>query len=84
MREGAGEPSWEDSHFIPVFVMRREESRAARYYYVGRVASFDDSRLVERTASNTSTGMKATVTDIRLAKPVDSGLYRHLTGNSGL
>jgi superfamily II DNA or RNA helicase/HKD family nuclease len=82
MRNDYGTAKWQDTHFIPLFVMRREESEEHRYYYVGHVISFGDLTLTSKPDANGHGTVKVTVTNLRLAKPLDTELYRHLTGES--
>lgn len=81
MKEGYGSEGWQENHFIPLFVMRKEESDEAKYYYVGHVAAFNDLRTIARKAeSDGDATMNLAVANLRLAKPLDPELFRHLTG----
>lgn len=82
MNEGRNTPGWQGTHFIPLFVMRKEEAKEARYYYVGHVASFSDLIPTQKPDADGSKTVNVTVTNLRLAKPLDTELYRHLTGRS--
>lgn len=82
MKNGLGSEDWADNHFIPLFVMRKEESKEARYYYVGHVASFNDLTLTTKMDADGTRTVNVTTTTLRLAKPLDTELYRHLTGLS--
>lgn len=79
MKDEYGTEQWQDDHFIPLFVMRKEESAEARYYYVGHVSAFSDLHTIARTKDD---GRKTNiaVANLRLAKPLDPELFRHLTG----
>ena len=81
MKEGYGSEGWQENHFIPLFVMRKEESDEAKYYYVGHVAAFNDLRTIARKAEGDGDAtMNLAVANLRLAKPLDPELFRHLTG----
>ena len=81
MKEGYGSEGWQENHFIPLFVMRKEESDEAKYYYVGHVAAFNDLRTITRKAEGDGDAtMNLAVANLRLAKPLDPELFRHLTG----
>ncbi|WP_420830225.1 DUF3427 domain-containing protein [Bifidobacterium phasiani] len=79
MRDGYGTPRWQDDHFIPLFVMRKEEKSEARYYYVGHVTAFSDLHTTDRTTGD-GKRTKIAVANLRLARPLDPELFRHLTG----
>nr|WP_275040139.1 DUF3427 domain-containing protein [Bifidobacterium cuniculi] len=74
-----GSDAWCDGHFVPLFVMRREESDSAKYYYVGHVVDFSTPQLVERPDDH-GKSIKVTRTDLRLDQAIDRELFRHLTG----
>ena len=81
MKEGYGSEGWQENHFIPLFVMRKEESDEAKHYYVGHVAAFNDLRTITRKAEGDGDAtMNLAVANLRLAKPLDPELFRHLTG----
>lgn len=80
MRDGAGTEAWNDTHFIPLFVMRKAEEKESRYYYIGHVNAFGDLTLTSKPDASGEGTTKVTVTNLRLAKPLDGELYRHLTG----
>lgn len=82
MRRDASTPKWADTHFIPLFIMRKEEAAEARYYYVGHTAAFTEPKLTAKPDSSGKSTVKVTITNLRLAKPLDTELYRHLTGMS--
>ncbi|MEE1324648.1 MAG: DEAD/DEAH box helicase [Bifidobacteriaceae bacterium] len=71
--------AWRGGHFVPLFVMRREESSDAKYYYVGHVVDFSEPRLMPRKEDNGNT-VNVTRTDLRLDASIDVELFRHLTG----
>lgn len=79
MKDGYGTAGWGDGHFIPLFVMRRQEAAEARYYYVGHVTAFDGLHTTVRTKGDGGKTNVA-VADLRLARPLDPELFRHLTG----
>ena len=61
--------------------MRKEESDEAKYYYVGHVAAFNDLRTITRKAEvDGDATMNLAIANLRLAKPLDPELFRHLTG----
>ena len=79
LREGAG-PNWDATHFVPLFVMRKqEETSDKRYYYVGHVAAFDHPTLTRKPNAKGDGEVRVTVSTLRLAKPLDPELFRHLT-----
>ena len=75
----AGTIDWQRTHFIPLFVMRKAEEADKRYYYVGRVAAFDHPTLTTKPNASGNGTVNVTVSTLRLAKPLDPELYRHLT-----
>ncbi|PJM75843.1 DUF3427 domain-containing protein [Bifidobacterium simiarum] len=81
MREGIG-PDWDDTHFIPLFVMRREEADDKKYYYVGRVAALKRAELTRKPNASGEQEVKVTLATLRLARPLDPELYRHISGQS--
>ena len=48
MKYGYGTEARQEDHFIPLFVMRKEESDEAKYYYVGHVAAVNDLHTITR------------------------------------
>ena len=80
LREDVGTAQWSDRHFIPLFVMRKEEAKEARYYYVGNVVSFGNLTLTSKPSADDTGSVKVTTTNLHLARPLDTELYRHLTG----
>ena len=80
MREDFGTAKWNQTQFIPIFVMRKEETAESKYYYIGHVDSFGASRLIPRDTSSGEASKNVTVTNLHLAEPLDTDLYRHLTG----
>lgn len=82
LQEESNAVDWADTHFIPLFVMRKEE-KDKQYYYVGRVIAFTQPQLVERQNEDGST-VRLTTTNLRLDQPIGAELYKHLTGISEL
>ncbi|MBM6700060.1 DUF3427 domain-containing protein [Bifidobacterium pullorum subsp. saeculare] len=80
LRQGLGTEGWKGSHFIPLFVMRKEEEKEGRYYYVGHVTSFTEPQLTTKPDSDGGKQVNVTTTNLRLTQPLDTELYRHLTG----
>ena len=81
MKEGYGSEGWQENHFIPLFVMRKEESDEAKYYYVGHIAAVNDLHTITRkTEGDGGATVNLAVANLRLARPLDPELFRHLTG----
>ena len=76
------------TRFAPLFVMRKAESETAdgkklkggKYYYVGHVVACQDPRLTTKPDATGSGSVKVTLSTLRLARPIDPELYRHLIG----
>ena len=80
-REDAGDAAkWERTHFVPLFVMRKAEAKDGKYYYVGHVAAFDNPRLTTKPNADGTGTVNVTLSTLRLARPLDPELYRHLAG----
>lgn len=74
---------WRNRHFVPVFIRRKAEEQEKSYYFVGSAVALDDVReSVNRSEDGSES--KVVVSTIKLIKPVDPELYRHLTGKSAL
>ena len=75
--------AWQNSHFVPIFIRRKAEEKETSYYFVGNAASLHD---VHESVNLGEDGKKSRVviSTLKLAKPVDPELYRHLTGKSAL
>ncbi|NEG89144.1 DUF3427 domain-containing protein [Bifidobacterium aerophilum] len=71
--------AWQRTHFVPLFVMRKAEEADGKYYYVGHVAAFDHPTLTTKPNAAGDGTVKVTLSTLRLAKPLDPELYRHLT-----
>lgn len=81
VKYGYGTEAWQEDHFIPLFVMRKEESDEAKYYYVGHVAAVNDLHTITRkTEGDGGATVNLAVANLRLARPLDPELFRHLTG----
>lgn len=79
MAQGRNDEDWVATHFIPLFVMRKEDAEKLKmYYYVGRVGSC--ANLHETTRNNNGKTVKLVEMDLRLTKPLGAELYQHLTG----
>lgn len=84
MRATDGKP-WQESHFVPVFIRRKVETKETTYYYVGRAAAIEDSR--EETnrgvdKKGKEIQQRVVVSNLRLTHPVPPDLLRHLTSDS--
>ncbi|OZG57299.1 RNA helicase [Bifidobacterium tissieri] len=85
MAKGTGD-DWDRTHFIPLFVMRKEEADDSRtkqfrkYYYVGHVAAVRNSRVVTKPDATGEQTTKVVLSALRLDRPLDPELYRHITG----
>ena len=78
MRQGLGQPGWQETHFIPLFVMRRQEAADRRYYYLGHVTAIGSSRAAKKPGPDGKGRVPVTITNLGLDRPVDHELYRHL------
>ena len=81
LRSGASgvDEDWDRTHFVPLFVMRKAETDESRYYYVGHVSAVEHPRLTEKPNAQGDGTVKVTLSTLRLARPIDPELYRHLT-----
>lgn len=68
---------------LSVFIRRKAEEQEKSYYFVGSAVALDDVRESVNRSENGSES-KVVVSTIKLIKPVDPELYRHLTGKSAL
>ena len=70
---------WSATHFVPVFIRRKQETKASSYYYVGNVVAISDAH---ETLNRTKVGSSARVViaSLKLEHPVDPVLLDHLTG----
>ncbi len=76
-------PEWQNRHFAPVFIRRKAEEQKKSYYFVGSAVALDDVReSVNRSEDGRES--KVVVSTLKLIKPVDPELYRHLTGKCAL
>ena len=73
-------PDWGRTHFVQLFVMRKAEEADGKYYYVGHVAAFDNPTLTTKPNAAGNGTVKVTLSTLRLARPLDPELYRHLVG----
>ena len=60
--------------------MRKAEEADGKYYYVGHVAVFDNPTLTTKPNTAGDGTVKVTLSTLRLARPLDPELYRHLVG----
>ena len=72
---------WKNRHFVPIFIRRKAEEKEKSYYYVGSAVAVDDAHESVNIADD-GTQSKVVISTLKLAKPVDPELYRHLTGNA--
>nr|WP_240945065.1 DUF3427 domain-containing protein [Bifidobacterium sp. DSM 109958] len=87
LRENAG-ADWGRTHFVPLFVMRKAESetpdgrkiKGGRYYYVGHVTAFEHPELTTKPNADGTGEVRVTLSTLRLARPIEPELYRHLIG----
>lgn len=76
-------PEWRNRHFMPIFIRRKAEEQEKSYYFVGNAVALDNVReSVNRSADGSESPV--VVSTLKLGKPVDPELYRHLTGMSAL
>lgn len=73
-------PEWKNRHFVPIFIRRKAEEKEKSYYYVGSAVAVDDAHESVNIADD-GTQSKVVISTLKLTKPVDPELYRHLTGN---
>ena len=59
--------------------MRKAEEGDGMYYYVGHVAAFDHPTLTTKPDARGDGTVNVTMSTLRLARPLDPELYRHLT-----
>lgn len=71
-------PNWDHTHFVPLFVMRKAEADDKRYYYVGHVVDFGHPQLTTKPDASGQGKVNVTISTLRLARPIDPELYRHL------
>lgn len=81
IRETNDKP-WQESHFVPVFIRRKVETKETTYYYVGRAASIEDSHEETNRGVNKDgeeIQQRVVVSNLHLIHPVPPDLLRHLT-----
>lgn len=76
-------PEWQNRHFVPIFIRRKAEEQEKSYYFVGSAVALDDVRASVNPGEDGSES-KVVISTLKLDKPVDPELYRHLTGKSAL
>lgn len=76
-------PEWQNRHFVPVFIRRKAEEQEKSYYFVGSAVALDDVHASVNPGEDGSES-KVVISTLKLGKPVDPELYRHLTGKSAL
>lgn len=74
----SGQPGWQETHFITLFVMRRQEAKDRHYYYLGHVTAIGASRASEQFGPDGDGRAPVAITNLCLDRPVDHELYRHL------
>lgn len=78
MRQDLGQPSWQETHFMTLSVMRRQEATDRRYYYLGHVTAIGASQVLKEFGLDGDGRIHVTITNLCLDRPVDYELYRHL------
>ena len=78
MQQGSDSQDWENTHFIPVFIMRRQESNEGRYYYIGHLRGTGSPQLTRKPDTNGEVMTPVTIMDLYLKRPLDTELYNHL------
>ena len=68
---------------MPIFIRRKAEEQEKSYYFVGNAIALDDVRESTNRGEDGSES-KVVISTLRLNKPVDPELYRHLTGKSAM
>ena len=76
-------PEWQNRHFVPIFIRRKAEEQEKSYYFVGSAVALDDVHASVNPGEDGSES-KVVISTLKLGKPVDPELYRHLTGKSAL
>ena len=76
-------PEWQNRHFVPIFIRRKAEEQEKSYYFVGSAVALDDVHASVNPGEDGSES-KVVISTLKLIKPVDPELYRHLTGKSAL
>lgn len=73
--------TWAETHFVPLFVMRRAEAKEARYYYVGHVSAVNGMKETTKPSASDPTKQEKVVTaNLHLEQPLDMELFRHIIG----
>ena len=80
LRTDAGTSRWDETHFVPLFVMRKQEEADKKYYYLGRIASVSNIRAMQKPGAGRDDTVNAVLSTLRLNKPLDPEFYRYLTG----
>ena len=75
--------TWQNCHFAPIFIRRKAEEQEKSYYFVGSAVALDDVHASVNPGEDGSES-KVVISTLKLDKPVDPELYRHLTGKSAL
>lgn len=66
---------------MPIFIRRKAEEQEKSYYFVGSAVALDDVHASVNPGEDGSES-KVVISTLKLGKPVDPELYRHLTGES--
>lgn len=80
LQKDAGTAQWDDTHFVPLFVMRKQEEADKKYYYLGHVAAVSDIRAVRKPGADGASSVNAVLSTLHLARPLDPEFYKYLTG----
>lgn len=83
LKDGIGSGNWQRSHFVPIFIRRKQEEKEKNYYYVGNVAAISEIH-PDHNLDDNGKELNVVISTLRLSKPVDPELFRHLTGKSAL
>lgn len=67
---------------MPIFIRRKAEEQE-KSYFVGSAVALDNVRVSVNPGEDGSES-KVVISTLKLDKPVDPELYRHLTGKSAL
>lgn len=73
--------TWSETHFVPLFVMRKAEAKEARYYYVGHVSAVNGMKETTKpSAADPAKQEKVVTANLHLEQPLDMELFRHIIG----
>lgn len=80
LQKDADTTHWDETHFVPLFVMRKQEEADKKYYYLGHVASISNMRAVQKPGASGDDTVNVVLSTLRLHKPLDPEFYKYLTG----